>query len=199
MDSLNGFDIFVLALVGLGIGMGLWKGLVKQIFYLGGIIIGYIAAGKFYVPVSAVFSKTGSNVVKAASFLGIFILCILLTSIAGHFLGKILKLGGLSWLNRLGGGFLGFVKALLIIIIVTTVLIAFLPSDSALLRNSVTLPHIISVTQIVNRSIPSEIKEKFTRKSKEIKNYWIEKQKDKAEEIFGMGKKSPKEKETAPK
>ncbi len=196
---MNGFDIFVLALVGLGIGMGLWKGLVKQIFYLGGIIIGYIAAGKFYVPVSAVFSKTGSNVVKAASFLGIFILCILLTSIAGHFLGKILKLGGLSWLNRLGGGFLGFVKALLIIIMVTTVLIAFLPSDSALLRNSVTLPQIISVTQIVERSIPSEIKKKFTRKSEEIKNYWIEKRKNKAEEIFGKEKKSSKEKETAPK
>ena len=116
-----------------------------------------------------------------------------MTSIAGHFLGKVLKSGGLSWLNRLGGGFLGFLKALLIIIIVTTVLIAFLPSDSAILRNSVTLPHIISVTQIVNRSIPSEIKEKFTRKSEEIKKYWLEKQKDKAEEIFDKGKKSPKE------
>ena len=194
MDSLNGFDIFVLALVGLGIGTGLWKGLVKQIFYLGGIIIGYIAAGKFYVPVSTAFSQTGSNVVKAASFLGIFILCILLTYIAGNFLGKILKLGGLSWLNRLGGGLLGFAKALLIIIIVTTVLIAFLPSDSTILRTSVTLPHIISATLIVNRSIPGEIKEKFTKKSEEIKNYWIEKQKDKAEEIFDKGKKSPKEK-----
>ena len=199
MDALNGFDIFVLALLGLGIGMGLWKGLVKQIFHLAGIIIGYIAAGRYYVPVSAALSQTGSNVVKAASFLGIFILCILLAYFAGHVLGKILKLGGLSWLNRLGGGFLGFVKALLIIIIVTTVLIAFLPSDSAILRNSVTLPRIISVTQMVNRSIPGEIKEKFTNKSGEIKKYWIEKEKDKAEEIFDKGKKSPKEKETAPK
>ncbi len=190
MNALNGFDIFVLAIIGLGVGMGLWKGLVKQIFYLGGIIAGYIAAMKFYLPVSAAFSHTGSNMAKTVSFFGIFILCILLFSFAGYLLGRILKIGGLSWLNRLGGGTLGFVKALLVIILVTIVLVAFLPSSSPLLRNSVTLPSIISVTQMIKRSIPVEIKEKFSRKADEIKNYWIEKQKDKAGELLDKVKKS---------
>jgi len=184
VNVLNGFDIFVLAVIGLGIAMGLWKGLVRQLFYLGGIIIGYIAAGKFYLPVAAVFSKTDSNLAKAVSFLAIFILCILLFSVAGHFLARLLKIGGLSWLNRLGGGFLGFVKALLVIVIVTIVLVAFLPSDSTLLRNSMTLPYIISTTQFIKRYVPAEMKEKFSRKADEMKNYWIEKQKDNAEEIM---------------
>lgn len=191
MNLLNGFDIFVLAVIGLGVGMGLWKGLVKQIFYLGGIIVGYIAAMKFYLSVSTVFSHTGSNMARIVSFLGIFILCILLFSVAGYFLGRILKIGGLSWLNRLGGGTLGFVKALLVIIIATIVLVAFLPSDSTLLRNSSTLPYIISATQMIKRSIPVEIKEKFSRKADEIKSYWIGKQKDNVEELIDKAKKSP--------
>lgn len=190
VNSLNGFDIFVLAVIGLGIGMGLWKGLVKQIFYLGGIIVGYIAAIKFYLPVSAAVAHTGSNMAKTISFLGIFILCILLFSVSAYFLGRILKIGGLSWLNRLGGGTLGFVKALLVIIIATIFLVAFLPSDSALLSNSSTLPHIISATQMIKRSLPVEIKENFSRKADEIKNYWLEKQKDKTGELFDKVKKS---------
>lgn len=185
MNTLNNLDIIVLAIMGIGVGVGLWKGLAKQFFYLIGIILGYIVAVKLYAQVASLFSQNDSSISKAISFIGIFFCCIILTSMAGYFLEKVLKLGGLTWLNRLGGGFLGFMKGMFVVVIITTVLIAFLPSDSPVLIKSSMLPYVISVTQRINRAIPEEIKEKFNDKIEDVKRYWIGKQIEKQIENSG--------------
>ncbi len=176
MNTLNNLDIIILAIMGLGIVIGLWKGLVKQLFYFIGIILAYFVAVKLYSQVASLFSQSAIGVSAAISFIGIFLCCIILTSIAGYFIERILKLGGLSWLNRLGGGILGFLKGMFVVVVTTTVLIAFLPSHSPVLIKSLMLPYVISITQCINRAIPEEIKEKFTDKVEEVKGHWIGKQ-----------------------
>ena len=46
------FDIIVLAVIGILTIIGLWKGVVKQLFGLLGVVAGYLLAMRFYQPCS---------------------------------------------------------------------------------------------------------------------------------------------------
>ena len=106
---------------------------------------------------------------RTISFVLIFIVCIILASILGAMANRFLKVAGLSWADRLGGGLLGFLKGFILIAIIVMVLIAFLPADS-LLASSVTLPYVISGIKIMSSFIPEDIQTKYKSKVADIEN-----------------------------
>ncbi len=173
---MNPLDIVVLTIIGSFVALGLWKGLIKQLFSLAGIIIGYIAAISFYEQISTFFTSLDKDIASIVSFIAIFVSCILLSSLVGLFVGKLIKIADLSWLNRVAGGLLGFLKGLLILMIIVVILVAFLPSESKVLRNSVTLPYVMSVAQVINNIIPMHIKDNFEEKLEELRSYWLQKE-----------------------
>ncbi len=173
---MNLLDIVVLTIIGSFVALGLWKGLIKQLFSLAGIIIGYIAAISFYEQISTFFTSLDKDIASIVSFIAIFVSCILLSSLVGLFVGKLIKIADLSWLNRVAGGLLGFLKGLLILMIIVVILVAFLPSESKVLRNSVTLPYVMSVAQVINNIIPMHIKDNFEEKLEELRSYWLQKE-----------------------
>jgi membrane protein required for colicin V production len=149
--------------------------MIRQVVTLAGVVAGYIISLKLYDSVAHAMPKSMEpGTAKAISFVLIFIVCILSASILAAIGSKIFKIAGLSWANRLGGGLLGFLKGFLLIAIIVTVLIAFLPAGNSLLNSSVTLPYVISGIKIISGIIPDDIQTKYKDKVDDIRNSWIQ-------------------------
>ncbi len=160
------FDVIVLGVVGISTLLGLWKGLVRQVVGLAGLVGGYVMAVKFYGPFAAKF-LTGFRPATASviSFLAIFVACIIAASIIGWIAEKLMGTTGLGFLNRVGGGILGGAKGCLIISVAVMMLIAFLPPNSTVFKDSGTMKYIRPVADIVSRFAPQSIKTRYDEKA----------------------------------
>jgi membrane protein required for colicin V production len=143
--------------------------MIRQVVTLAGVVAGYIISLKLYVSVANIMPKSmEAGTAKMISFVLIFIVCIISASILGAIAGKIFKIAGLSWANRLVGGLLGFLKGFLLIALIVTVLIAFLPAGNSLLNSSATLPYVIAGIKIISGIIPDDIQTKYKDKIVDI-------------------------------
>jgi len=160
------FDIIVLAVVGVLTLLGLWKGLVRQIVGLAGVVAAYAIAMKFYGPLAAKyltgFHQATGNII---SFLAIFIACIIAASIIGWIAGKLMSTAGLGILNRIGGGILGGVKGCLIVSIAVMMMVAFLPPNSGVFKGARTMKYIRPMADIVSRLAPESISTRYEEKA----------------------------------
>ena len=159
------FDVIVLAVVGLSTLLGLWKGMVRQVVGLAGVVGGYMLAMKFYGPLATRF-LTGFRPATGVviSFLVIFIACIIAASIIGWIAEKLMGSAGLGFLNRVGGGILGGAKGCLIVSVAVMMLIAFLPPNG-IFKDSGTMKYIQPITDMVSRFAPKSIRTRYDEKA----------------------------------
>jgi membrane protein required for colicin V production len=163
---MNMFDVIVLAVVGVSTVLGLWKGLVRQVLGLAGVVGGYVIAMKFYAPLAAKFLPRFLPVTgHVISFLAIFIACIIAASIVGWIIGRLVNTAGLGMLNRIAGGLLGGAKGCLIVAVVTMMLVAFLPPHSGVLKGSRTMRYIRPMASMISKVAPKVIKTKYDEKT----------------------------------
>ena len=165
---MNPFDIFFVIVIGLAVAMGLWKGLARQVFALAGLIAGYFLALNFFSRLAPVFSMFDPAMAKIAAFMAIFVGILLLSSLLGFLLAKLVSVAGLGWLNRIGGAALGMVKGGLIVGIVALVLVVFLPPSSQLLESSGTLPLVLKGVTLAETTLPEDLGQKFRNRMKNL-------------------------------
>jgi membrane protein required for colicin V production len=172
-EGMNTLDIIMTAIICVTTVSGLWKGMVKQVFSLGGVILGYIVAMEYYVRLSHFVPSVDDEMKKIISFVVIFISFILAASVAGWSTERLLKNADLNWANRAGGGLIGFLKGVLIVVIITVLLLAFLPADSGILQGSKLLPCAVTVSKTLGSVIPKDIKDRYYKKVDEITSRWL--------------------------
>ncbi|MGC8864132.1 MAG: CvpA family protein [Bacteroidales bacterium] len=111
--DLNYLDIIILSfLLGFAI-RGFFRGLILSLASLLGLIAALYAAWHFSVflrnELSSILHVEGSTV-KILSFIFTFVGTIILFHLIGKLLEKVVKIAGLSFLNKLGGLILGLLK-----------------------------------------------------------------------------------------
>lgn len=166
------FDIIVLAVIGILTIIGLWKGLVKQIFGLLGAIAGSLLAIRFYQPCAKFFTSFHAGTAKAASFIAIFLACILVAYLIGWVVARFFAISKLGFFNRIGGGFLGFLKGYIIISVLVTVLTVFLPANNSFFKKSSTIKYFLPVTAALKKVTRGDIKAKYNEKVGTEKPMW---------------------------
>jgi len=103
------FDIIVLAVIGILTIRGLFSGTVRQLFGLVGVVAGYMLAMRYYQLCSRFLTSFHyPGTAKAISFVVIFLACIIVAHIIAWIVERIFKISELGFLNRTGGGVLGF-------------------------------------------------------------------------------------------
>lgn len=163
---MNMFDLIVLVVIVLLILRGLWKGLIRQVVGLAGVVTGYMIAMHFYGPFASRYLKgftpaTGHII----AFLGVFIGCIIAASIVGWIIGRLMNVAGLGILNRIGGAVLGGAKGCFILGVAVMTLIAFLPSDSSVFKGSRTIKYIQPMAGLISGVAPKSIKTRYDQKT----------------------------------
>jgi membrane protein required for colicin V production len=113
---MNSFDIvfciFSLVFVILGIFRGFITEVIRLIAVVAGFICGLIFYRQFSVKLS--FLHLSQYAVGVVSFLTIFFGCVVIILLVGIILKKVINLTALGWFDRLGGGFVGLIKAFFI-------------------------------------------------------------------------------------
>jgi membrane protein required for colicin V production len=106
---LSWLDIVLIVPIAISTVLGLWKGLIKAVLLLAGIIIGVLLAGRLYAPLSELLTFIPSvGVAQIVAFAIIFIGVIIVALVLARFLKWLTSLMMLGWVNRLGGAVFGF-------------------------------------------------------------------------------------------
>ena len=154
------FDIVILLVLAYGFFSGFKKGLIQQLFVIGSIILGIIAARIFYLPGARALSKIITNPVmaKIVSFTLIFAATSIGLSIVAFFIGKTMEALSLKWVDHIFGAIFGFLKVSIVISVIIVLLVnAPVPVFHKWIDNSILSPFFLFLAKAIVFLLPPEI------------------------------------------
>jgi membrane protein required for colicin V production len=171
---MNALDIGFLILFAIGAGIGLARGLVRILIGILTLLVAFFLASRYQDQIAAVL--TSRHVSETPARIGAYVLVFVATMIAGGFVafvvGKILKLAMLSWADRLAGGALGLVGALLAAAFLVHPLAASSPDGSRLLATSTIAPYLSVVADLGNAMAPDAVARRYESGIESLRRVW---------------------------
>lgn len=146
---MNSLDIGVLVLLLIFLARGIWIGLVRQLASLFALILGFIAAGRYYRQFGAVLEAyVPSRFSFLLTYALLFLLVYLVIIAAGWGLRKVMSVSLLGWFDRLMGGLFGLGKAVLLAAILFLAFTGIVAPSSPVLRQSLTAPYLAATSRL---------------------------------------------------
>jgi membrane protein required for colicin V production len=171
---MNPLDMVVIVVVGYCLIRGLFRGLVKELSSIVGVLGGFYAAYTYYPllvePLASWITSTTYN--NLLSFLIIFICVFIIISLLGVLIKFIMKVVFLGWLDRVCGAGFGTIKGILITSVLVLALTTFLPKGAGIVKNSLLAPHITLISERLSKIVSKEMKGEYRLKLKELKKIW---------------------------
>jgi membrane protein required for colicin V production len=171
---MNALDIGLVILFALGAGMGLARGFVRILIGVLSLVVAFFLASRYQDQIAAVL--VARHVSETPARIGAYILVFLATMIAGGLVawivGKILKLAMLSFPDRLAGGALGVLAALLAAAFVVHPLVASSRGGSRLLETSKLAPYVSVVADVGNAMAPDAVARRYDSGIDALRKVW---------------------------
>jgi membrane protein required for colicin V production len=168
---MNSLDFVLLIIIGVSLAVSTFRGAVREIFSLGGVIAGFILASHYYVKMSLGVLRLTSypEINNIISFLVIFIFSAVLISFIGGMFSHAVNKSGFKVLNTLMGTFIGAVKGVLIASLVLYALLVFFPANSGMFAHSKTFPYAVRVSKLISPIGPTFFREELDKKLNETR------------------------------
>ncbi|HLX81668.1 MAG TPA: CvpA family protein [Burkholderiales bacterium] len=114
-------DYAVIGVFAASLAVGAWRGLVREVVSILGWVIAFLAANLFAGPLGAAMPQAipTPELRVAAAFVTVFALSLMVTSLAGLLISKIVSAVGLGGLDRLLGAIFGIARGVLIVLAAT--------------------------------------------------------------------------------
>jgi len=163
---MNLLDIALIAIVLFSIGAGVWKGLVREILNIVGvlaaILLSLMLASSLAPRLSSILPYDTSG--YAESLILIFVVTLIAATVIGHLLTKVIEAVKLGGLNRALGGVFGLVRGVLIGLFLVLGLALFLPSGSPVLAESKLTPYLGLGARALAPLLPDQAEETLLRR-----------------------------------
>ena len=171
---MNFFDIIVIVILGYCLIRGVFRGLVKELSSIIGVLGGFYAAFTYYTTVAKPLSKwiTNTGYLNILSFLIIFCGVFIIISILGVIINYLLKIAFLGWLDRILGSVFGAMKGILIVSVLLIAFTAFLPKGTPVIKDSLLSPYVTLISEKVAKVVSKDMKHAFSDKIATIKKAW---------------------------
>ena len=171
---MNPFDILIIVILGYSLVRGLFRGLVKEVSSLIGVLGGFYAAYTYYKVLAGLLAGLihDTSYLNILSFLIIFSGVLIVVGVLGVIIKYLLNISFLGWVDRIGGVVFGVLKGILIVSILFITLTAFLPKGTAFIKNSELAPHVSWISEKLAEVISKEMKLDFKAKLGELKKAW---------------------------
>jgi membrane protein required for colicin V production len=150
------FDYFILTVLIVSSIYGVYRGLIKEILSLIGLVLSFYLASNFdNLLANLVPIENKSDFLIISAFILIFVSTLILTSLLIKIISKVLKFAGLSILNRFFGFIFGMARGLVVVLVILYLnqLIPFInlidPSESTL------IPFLDPIFSIVLEYLPN--------------------------------------------
>jgi membrane protein required for colicin V production len=174
VPTLNWFDIVLAIVIVVSAIAGLRTGFARVVVGLAATIVGFLAGFWCYRMVAAKFEPWIATPALAniLGFLIIFVGIAILGALIAAMLSRVLKWVGLSWFNHLLGGAAGFLRGVLVIAVLASVLVAFAPSPTPqYLQNSRVLPYANNLAAVLAELAPHQLKDSFLQQMQNLKQF----------------------------
>ncbi|MBU0995781.1 MAG: CvpA family protein [Proteobacteria bacterium] len=188
---MNPLDMIIVVIMAFCLIRGLFRGFVKEISSIIGVMAGYYAAYTYYPDLSDYLSglmSSGKIYMNVLSFLVLFCGIYLIISLLGVLIKFIMKIAYLGWVDRILGTLFGGIKGILIVSVILIGLATLLPRDTSLIRTSVLSKHVAKVSVVMIRAVPDEMKREFGERLKKLKESWGDRLVDQAKVAYKINK-----------
>jgi membrane protein required for colicin V production len=156
-------DYAVAGVFAVSLLVGAWRGLVREVISVLGWIIAFLAANLLAGPIGPSMPEAipTPELRVAAAFVAVFVVALVLASLAGLLLSGIVKSIGLGGVDRLLGAVFGAARAVLVI--VAAALLAGLTSAprQAYWRDSVSGPMLVQIARALQPLLPQTLTERL--------------------------------------
>ncbi|MGY8858856.1 MAG: CvpA family protein [Pseudomonadales bacterium] len=145
-------DWAIIVVLGLSILLSLWRGFVREAVSLAGWIAAFVIANMFVGEMAAFLQQWIANVTGryVAAYALLFAGMLMVAGIAGKLSAQVVKVTGLTLLDRLLGTVFGFARGIIIVLVVVYVLRQLAPPQNLLwLDESQLMPHVDMLGQWV--------------------------------------------------
>lgn len=171
---MNLFDIIIVTILCYCAIRGGFRGLIKELSAIVGVLGGFYGAYTYYPKLAAMMTGWISNAAygNILAFMLIFCGVFIIISILGIIIRYLLNLVFSGWVDRLGGVAFGILKGGLIVSVLFIALTSFLPKGAPLIQNSRLSPYVSEYSGIMAEVISKDMKQAFQEKFKELKKGW---------------------------
>jgi membrane protein required for colicin V production len=153
---------------------GAFIGIVRGLFSIAGVLIGFFGASAFYMGVAdfLLYWMPDASHVNLLSFLTIFFGFFFAISVLGVIVNYLLKIDFLIWVKRTIGAFMGIIKGVLLVSVLLLTLTAFLPKGMPIIQNSLFSSYVTLVSEKMARIVSKEMRHKYVARIGEYKKSW---------------------------
>jgi membrane protein required for colicin V production len=171
---MNPFDILIAVILGFCLIRGIFRGLVKELSSIIGVMAGFYAAYSYYAYLAKFMAKFLAITAysEITSFLLIFCAVFIIISILGVIIKYLLSISFLGWVDRICGAGFGLIKGLLIAFIVFIAFTTFLPKNNTIMKKSLLAPHLSYVPAKMIKIVNQDMKRRFTKNIEGLKKAW---------------------------
>ena len=171
---MNPFDVFIILIMGYSIVRGLFRGLVKEVSSIIGVLGGFYAAYSYYPMVAKLLSGIidEQSYLNILSFLIVFCGILIIISILGVVIKYLLNVAFLGWVDRICGLGFGLIKGVLIVSVIFIILTTFLSKGAPIIKKSILAPHVIWISEKMVGLVSDDMKKDFFTKLDEFKKAW---------------------------
>ncbi len=157
---MNGFDIFVLIVVAVCMISGFFRGLIREVSGIIGIVAGFYGGVTYYPSVMPYVTDWIAKpwVAKLICFFVLFAGILLVVSLFAFLIRKLLSIIFLGWVDRLFGLVFGSLKGVLICSVLFILLSLFIPDGSRLVKGARSAPYLIQVVDVLSDLVPGNLR-----------------------------------------
>lgn len=173
-DAMNPLDILIIVILSFCLIRGVFRGLIKELSSIIGVLGGFYAGYTYYVVAAKLLSRWISNegYLNILSFLIIFCGVFIIVSILGVVIKYLLNIAFLGWVDRICGAGFGIMKGILIASVLLMIFTAFLPKGAPIMKNSLLAPHVTQISEKMAKVVSKDMKSKFVAKIAELRKAW---------------------------
>jgi membrane protein required for colicin V production len=168
---MNLFDWFLIAILAWSIIMAFMRGIILELFSIGGLIAGILIASWNYTHVAELLERliTTPATAQIVAFLLIIIGVMILSTLLGKALNRTAHAIGLGFFDRLLGAVFGLARGCLFGVAILMAITAFRP-HSTWVENSRLTPYFLAGVHAVSFVVPYGLQQQIMNGAKQLKH-----------------------------
>ncbi len=168
---MNLFDWFLIAILAYSTIVAFVRGILLELFSLGGLIVGFLLAAWNYHSLAALFRRviTTASVADIVAFLLIAVGVMVVSALIGRTLHRTADAIGLGFFDRLLGAAFGFARGCLLGVAILIAATAFL-EKSDWIENSHLAPYFLAGAHAVSFVVPHDLQQQILDGAAQLKH-----------------------------
>lgn len=153
---MNFVDYILIAIVGLSMVLSLWRGFVREMISLIGLVLAFLVASRLSGSAGEYLGQwiDNSTIADGAGFALIFVIVMLVVGVIGAVIRKLVDMADLTATDRTLGIFFGAARGMLLIALAFLVYTSVTKPNASWYKNSLLTPYAVELGNMLGGIIP---------------------------------------------